>query len=544
MSTADGETGEIVFEGKVASPGLVTGVLAVQTQDRSPDRVSRPAGDERAALAAALAEATVQLQELAGRADAMASEILEFQIALLEDDALIEPALEKIDEGASAAEGWTAVLDAQIVDYETADSAYFRARSADLRDLKERVLRLLTGGDERRSGVPADSILVADDLTPSGFLEIDWTRVRGAAFLAGSPSSHVAMLARSRGVPLLVNLGVEIGPECDGEPAILDAVEGRLVARPGPSATAEYQARFAERAARTAEEAGYLGRPARTADGRPVSVMINVDDPALLEGADPGHCDGIGLARTEFLFLGEGALPDEETQVAVYGRLLDWAAGRPVTIRTLDAGGDKPVPGLTLIGETNPFLGFRGVRLSLARPDVFKVQLRALARAAARGPARIMLPMVTVPSEYAEARAILNQAVEELRSEGRPHALPALGMMVEVPAAALAIDRFDADFLSIGSNDLVQYVTATSRDDGRLVRLHDPLHPGVLELIERVVAHGRSRGIEVSLCGDMAADPAYLPGLLDTGLDRVSVSVAALARTKAAIARYGGGPGR
>jgi phosphotransferase system enzyme I (PtsI) len=264
-----------------------------------------------------------------------------------------------------------------------------------------------------------------------------------------------------------------------------------------------------------------------------------VDEPGIIERVDVSHCDGIGLTRTEFLFSSPGGWPDEQRQFDIYSRLIAWAKGRPVTIRTLDAGGDKPIPGLTPEGETNPFLGLRGIRLSLSRPDVFVVQLRALARAAATGPLKVMLPMVTVPREIEETRTLLKTAVEELTQAGMKAAMPSLGMMVEVPAAAINVARFDVDFFSIGSNDLVQYVTATGRDCASVAALHDPLNPAVLELIGRVVAHGRATGTEVSLCGDMASDSRYLPALLDLGLASLSVAPARLAAVKAEIARHG-----
>ena len=260
----------------------------------------------------------------------------------------------------------------------------------------------------------------------------------------------------------------------------------------------------------------------------------------MVDGIDPAHCDGIGLTRTEFLFAhGLGEAVSEEAQFKIYAHLLDWARGRAVTIRTLDAGGDKPIPGLTPEGETNPFLGLRGIRLSLSRPDVFLPQLRALARAAARGPLKVMLPMVTVPREVEATRGLLQQVLAELAREGLPAAMPRLGMMVEVPAAALNVAAFDVEFYSIGSNDLVQYVTATSRDCAAVAGLHDPLDPAVLELIGRVVAHGSATGREVGLCGDMASDSRYLPALLDLGLASLSVAPSRLAKVKAQIARHG-----
>jgi phosphotransferase system enzyme I (PtsI) len=239
------------------------------------------------------------------------------------------------------------------------------------------------------------------------------------------------------------------------------------------------------------------------------------------------------------MFYSPAGWPDEQKQYDVYARLIAWAKGRPVTIRTLDAGGDKLISGLTPEGETNPFLGLRGIRLSLARPEVFRVQLTALARAAFLGPLKVMLPMVTVPREIEETRRLLRAAIEELERAGKPAAMPSLGMMVEVPAAALNVALFEVEFFSIGSNDLVQYVTAASRDCAAVGALHNPLDPAVLELIGRVVAHGAATGREVGLCGDMASDSRYLPVLLGLGLRSISVAPARLAKIKAEIARHG-----
>jgi phosphotransferase system enzyme I (PtsI) len=268
-----------------------------------------------------------------------------------------------------------------------------------------------------------------------------------------------------------------------------------------------------------------------------VAVMINVAEPEELDRLDPAICDGIGLVRTEFLFHRPGGLPDEEAQYRAYRRIVAWAAGRPVVLRTLDAGGDKPVPGLTVPDESNPFLGTRGIRLSLARPEVFRVQLRAMARVAAEGEVKVMMPMVTVPEEIAAAGALLDQAVAELGGEGIACKRPPLGIMVEVPAVAVEPALFAAaDFFSIGSNDLTQYVTASARDISAVAGLNDPGHPAVLSLIRRVVAVARELGREVSLCGDMGGDPAHIPTLVAAGLRSVSVAPPLLGRAKLAIA--------
>jgi phosphotransferase system enzyme I (PtsI) len=318
---------------------------------------------------------------------------------------------------------------------------------------------------------------------------------------------------------------------------VLDAENGRLVLEPSPATLAEVRRRLGARAGRAQADARFLAGPALTADGERVHVAINVDDPALLEGIDPAHCDGIGLTRTEFLFQGE-ALPDEERQYEVYCRIVAWAAGRPVIVRTLDAGGDKPIAGLTVDDERNPFLGLRGLRLSLARPEVFRVQLRALARAAKLGPLKVMAPMVTVPAEFVAFRRLFLDVIDELSAAGIEAGLPPLGMMVEVPAAALTAAHFDADFFSIGSNDLIQYVMAASRDNAAVAALYDPSNAAVLDLISRLIEAGRNRGAEVSLCGDMASDPALVPSLLELGLRRLSVAPAALGPVKAAIAGW------
>ena len=378
--------------------------------------------------------------------------------------------------------------------------------------------------------------MIADELTPSRFLELNWSRAIGVATYSGSPASHAAMLARAHGVPMLVQLACAPGDLAKGIEAVLDADRGCLVLVP-PSPVREcYVRRIEERRAYEREAMQQVHRPARTREGIPVQVLLNVDDPVRLAGVDPSYCDGVGLTRTEFLFHGATGLPDEETQLSCYRHLLAWAGGRPVTVRTLDAGGDKPIPGLTLDGESNPFLGLRGVRLSLSRPEIFATQLRALARAAASGELKVMLPMVTKPGEFDEVRRLLADEVHALRSAGVEAAVPQLGMMVEVPAAALTIESFDADFFSIGTNDLTQYLLAAGRDSTPVADLLDPLHPAVLELIARVADACARSGREVSVCGEMAAQAEGLRALLEAGIRIFSVPPAALAQTKATLA--------
>jgi phosphotransferase system enzyme I (PtsI) len=525
------------LRGRVAAPGLAAGPLARLADAPGTARGAGPPAAERAALTQAIARAAADLAALAAPQGREATAILEFQAALLEDEDLTAAAYAEIEAGVPADRAWRQALDARIADFSAAEDIYFRARSADLTDLRDRVSRALGGGGEAGLALPEGAILVADDLPPSRFLEIDWTRSAGVALKSGSAASHVAMLARARGVPMVVALG-DI-PAADGVLALLDAEQGEIEIEPSPARLAEWRQRAATLAECRKDEARHIAGPAVTASGRRIRTMINIQGLFDLKSGAAAHADGIGLVRTEFLFEQRVALPDEAVQYRVYREILDWAGARPVTIRTLDAGGDKPIPGVTFEGEANPFLGVRGLRLSLRRLGLFKIQLRALSRAGASGNLKVMLPMVTTPAELAEARGLLDVALAELATEGIAAQRPALGIMVEVPAAALAIDRFDADFYSIGSNDLVQYVTACDRGNGELASLADPLNPAVMELIARVVAHGRRTGAPVSLCGDMAGDTRYVPALIECGLEELSVAPPALGRLKAAIALHG-----
>lgn len=532
---SDGGT-ERVLRGVSASGGLAVGLVLIPAAAATARRAASPE-EEAAALRRAIEVAGGALRRLMAAEDRLAAQILEFQAMLLEDEDLIGPAFARIEAGEPADSAWSAVLDAEIADYAGSDDPYMAGRADDLVDLRDRVLRVLTGAGVGIGEVPEGAILVADELTPSAFLELNWSRLGGAALRRCSATSHVAILARARGVPMVVGLEPCAGLE-SGTMVALDAGAGTLTTSPSPATLANLRSRIAaaaESAARTAEAAR---RPATTRTGRRIRVMINVDDPSILDGLDPEVCDGIGLTRTEFLFHG-GRAPDEDAQAAVYERIVRWAAGRPVTIRTLDAGGDKPIPGITVDGEANPFLGVRGLRLSLRNPEVFRVQLRALARAAAVGEVKVMVPMVTVPAELAEAAMHLDAALADLAARGAAHARPALGIMVETPAAALTAADWPADFYSVGTNDLVQYVTAAARDNPALTALADPRHPAVLELIRRTVEAGRERGVEVSLCGDMASTPELVPTLLDLGLDAFSVAPAQVGAVKSAIAEGG-----
>ncbi|HWK68670.1 MAG TPA: phosphoenolpyruvate--protein phosphotransferase [Rhizobiaceae bacterium] len=485
---------------------------------------------EAEALKAAVAAASRALDELIAASPGEAAAILEFQVAMLEDDALVDPALEAIQAGATAYEAWGAELDGEIAGYATADDEYFKARAADLRDIRQRVLHALSGHGE--TAAPAGAILCADDIAPTLFLRIDWSKGGGIALSRGSPASHVAMLARSRGVPMVVGLGERLVGAAGF--AVLDAEHGEIVLAPAEADLRDFRGASDAFIAAKAQAGDFLAHPAVTADGTAVRVHVNVADPAEVDAIDIDHCDGVGLMRTEFLF--GATLPDEESQFNAYRKVLEWAKGKPVTIRTVDAGGDKPVAGYT-IEEGNPFLGLRGIRLSLSRPEVFRVQIRALLRAAGHGNLKVMFPMVAIADEYRKATELFLEEADVLTRAGISHGIPPLGVMVEVPAAAIAPEEFsDAAFFSIGSNDLTQYVMAAARDNGAVAGLNAFANPAVQRLIAGVVAYGDANDIPVSLCGDAAGDPQAIPGLLAAGLRDLSAAPAQLAAVKAAIA--------
>lgn len=521
---------ERVLTGVPVSGGSVLGVCHRPAEKRFAREKGNPL-QEADAFRSAVSRAANELGELVAGLDQLAAEILEFQQVLLEDDDLLAPVFSRIDSGESADAAWATVLAGEIAEYRAADDEYMAARAADLGDLRDRVLRALSVAQCADDAPPDDAIVVAGDLTPSAFLEMDWTRLAGAALGGGSATSHVSILARARGVTMVVGLGDMDASE--GETVALDGRTGTMIVAPSNETRARFRKRISQEAGLKAQEAEIAGKPAMTRAGRKIRVLINVDDPSILDGLDPEICDGIGLTRTEFLF-SEGP-PDEETQLQAYETIVRWARGRPVTIRTLDAGGDKPVPGVTLDGEQNPFLGVRGLRLSLLDRSMFRVQLRAIARAARLGPVKLMVPMVTAPFELDEAKAELDLAIAELAAEGLTHARPDCGIMIETPAAALTAADWDADFYSIGSNDLIQYVTACARDNPNLAKLADPLNPAVLELIGRTIAAGRARGVEVSLCGDMASSPELAALLLSLGLECFSVAPAQVGPVKLAI---------
>jgi phosphotransferase system enzyme I (PtsI) len=519
--------------GHIASRGIAIG-KAVFLQQRIHDE--RPVDTievESRLLHDSIRSVQTALGSLIDEADEDIADVLAFQLALIRDKTLIDPALTAIAAGNSAQSAWAQTIDEQLRHYEESGNAYFRGRRSDLADLKQQVLNQMHGEMSSLPTLSEDTIIVADDLAPSDFAMLDRRYCKGIALKKGSLNSHVALLARSRGIPMLV--GLQSTAEIAASTMILDAIEGRLISAPPREVIQDFRRRMANEVRQIKAQQKYLTVKPTLPTGERIYVGINVGSLEDLKQVSSDHCDGIGLVRTEFLFTNASGMPDEDAQFEVYKKLVEWAGDKPVIVRTLDAGGDKPIVGLTEKKESNPFLGVRGIRLSMLNEDIFRIQLRALLRASAFGNLRIMLPMVTIPQELATVKKLLQETLQQLRRHDPKLERPPLGIMVEVPAAAMCIEDFDADFFSIGSNDLIQYVTACDRGEPQIAHLYRGANRAVFDLIRKTIDCGRSAGKPVSLCGDMAAQPDYIDALVDLGLRHFSVSPADLARVKATL---------
>jgi len=534
------------FQGLGASPGLVVGTLVVlgDGQIEVADLPGEPAA-QAAAVDAALAAAQAELQALVGaarqRGALESAAIFEAQQTLLADRELLREVSRTLLGGHGAAWAWHRGLQQRVAAQRALADATLAARAADLQDVGRRVLRHLPGGDAAGMQTsaaqwPADAILVADDLEPSVTAQTDPARVRGFCTARGGPTAHTAILARSLGLPAVVAVGAEVlAAARAGEPAILDGWRGRL--HVGPSAAAVQQAQaMAERLARRrAEDEVQRLQPASTTDGHRVEIAANVNRPDQVADALRAGAEGVGLMRTEFLFLERNWLPDEDEQYAVYRDMVQALGGRPLIVRTLDIGGDKRVPHLDLPHEANPFLGVRGARLCLRRDDLLLPQLRALCRASRHGPLAVMFPMIGLVEEV----HALRQRLDAVRAELDCAPLR-VGIMVEVPAAAMLADRLaeQVDFFSIGTNDLTQYTLAVDRQHPELATMADALHPAVLRLIARTVEGARRHGRWVGVCGGLAGEPLGAALLCGLGVHELSMSPGDIGSVKALLRQH------
>jgi phosphoenolpyruvate-protein phosphotransferase len=483
------------------------------------------------ALSAAQAALERLYEEVKARLGSGKAAIFRVHAELLNDAALIRQTIGLIYQGHSAAWSWQQVIAERVGQLEKLDDPVLAGRAVDLSDVGQRVLRHLVGvAEEQPTSFEAAGILVADDLTPSDTAALDPDTVLGFCTARGGPTSHTAIIARSLGIPAVVGAGAGVLEIPGSTLGILDGFNGKLYLKPGE---ADVQAaQHIRQQVQRQQDAAKATRfdPAITTDGYRVEVAANINRAADAPQAVEAGAEGVGLMRTEFLFLGRATAPTEEEQFEAYRDMAQALGGRPLIIRTLDIGGDKGAPYLNVPKEDNSFLGVRGIRLCLARPDLFLPQLRAIYRAAAYGPIKIMFPMIATLEEFAQARAITEQVRQQINAPLVP-----LGIMIEVPSAVMLADQFaqEVDFFSIGTNDLTQYTLAMDRLHPQLAKQADALHPAVLRMVERTVQAARAAGKWVGVCGGVAGDPKGAVILVGLGVSELSISVPSVAAVKA-----------
>ena len=533
-----------VLSGLRGAPGLARGE-ARHLRSPEPEVPAHEAADperEWAALEDALArvreEVVASRESVAARAGRSSAAIFDAHLLVLADPALLEPARRAVFAGRrNAAEAWSAAAEKVAGEYRALDDEYLRARAEDVDGLRRRVVAHLVGAAHARPSLSAPGVLVAPDLTPAETAALDPAIVRGIATAYGGPTSHSAILARSLALPAVVGVGVELLAVPEGTPLLVDGDAGTVHVDPSRELVANAEGRMRTNAAAHAAARAAASEPAATRDGRRIEVAANVGSPDEVEAALANGAEGVGLLRSEFLFLGRAELPSEDEQAAAYAAIAARLQGRPLILRTLDVGADKPLPSLPRAPEPNPFLGVRGIRLGLADPRLLEVQLRAALRVAAAYPLKVMFPMVATVDEARWALALLRAARERLAEEGRAAGDPEVGVMVEVPSAALAADALAAevDFFSLGTNDLAQYTLAADRGNERVAALADALHPAVLRLVALTADGARRHGKWVGVCGELASDPLAAPVLVGLGAVELSASPPAVPLVKEAV---------
>jgi multiphosphoryl transfer protein len=491
-----------------------------------------PAGEHEAealdeALAAVRADLERDRADVTARAGAAEAAIFDAHAALLADPDLLSAARAGIENGRSAAQAWVDAAKAAAGTYRGLEDDYLRERAVDVEDVAARVVQRLTGAPAEVA--VGEGIIIAGELTPAQAAQLDPALVHGIAGAHGGATSHAAILARALGIPAVVGLGAEILAVAPGTPLVLDGDAGTVAVDPGEDALAEARARRDAQRERAARLRAAAREPGQTADGARIEVFANLGAPREAAPAVEQGAEGVGLLRTEFLFLDRQEPPTEDEQAAVYAEIAAALGGRPLVVRTLDAGADKPLPFLGQPPEDNPFLGVRGIRLSLERPELLLAQLKAVARVAREHPVKVMFPMVATLAEVRAARALVAEA-------GAPEGME-VGAMVEVPAIALQAERFarELDFFSIGTNDLTQYTLAAERGNARLATLLDGPLPAVLRLIAAVVDGARAHGRWTGVCGELAGDPDAAVLLAGLGVTELSMAGGRIPQVKAAL---------
>ena len=471
-----------------------------------------------------------------------AAEIIMGHIMMMKDPYMCSEIEKLIDSGKCAEEGVETVCDTFIAMFSSVDDEMTRQRAADVRDIKKEMLSILLGIQTvDLSNLPKDTVLVAEELTPSMTACIDKSNVVGFVTEVGSKTSHAAILARAMEIPAVLSLKNACEVIKSGQLTVVDGVKGEVITEPSNDVTAEYIRLRVDFDKEKAALKKFASKETVTADGQKVMLFANIGTPDDALKVSEYDGEGIGLFRTEFLFMDRTSAPDEQEQFEAYKKALTVMKGKTVVIRTLDVGGDKDIPYMNLEKEENPFLGFRAVRYCLKNSEFYKTQLRALLRAGVYGDLWIMVPLVTGVDELRAVKALLSQAESELESEGVSYKKDIkVGVMIETPAAALTADIFakEADFFSIGTNDLTGYTMAADRGNANVAYLYSPFNPSVLRSIKYIISEAKKAGITVGMCGEGAADPMLIPLLISFGLDEYSVTPTSVLATRREISKW------
>ncbi len=535
------------FQGLAAGPGIVRGPVfiddPVSDLEAAPVAPARSADEELASFLTAVSAVESEIARgIRDAADKTEKAVGTAHLSMVRDPAFAAKVNELIrTERLSAAAAVVRAARFFMDRLQAGRSLYLRERMADVRDVAGRLVARISGGPASASALrlAAPSIVVAEDLAPSRFLAADRSLVLGLVLESAGLTSHTLIVARARGVPAAAALPGIRGLLKPGEDALLDGGRGLVVPSPGPAVSRYFEREMAAEERRREKRQSLAALPGRTADGRAIEIAANIADPEELEAAWLNGAEGVGLVRTEFLLLGRESPPGEEEQYEFYSRLAAGSGGRRIIVRTFDIGGDKPLPFLALPQERNPFMGFRGIRIYGRYEDLIRTQLRALLRAAVHGPLEVMFPMVSEVGEVVAAKSLLRSVAEDLSAAGIP-AKPDIrtGMMVEVPSAALLIDKFaeHVDFFSVGSNDLLQYLFAADRGNADVRGLNEPVHPAFLRLLKTVVDTAHAAGRWVGLCGEAAGQARVLPLLVGLGFDELSMTSSLVPETKARLA--------
>ena len=526
-----------------ASEGVTVGPVFVHAGgEPEPERERIPEGaveEELGRFRGAVEAVVARLSETAERLRAAGSEeeaaIFEAHVEFAEDPELNSGVEERVRDLESPEAAVLAVGEEYAGVFAAMEDEYMAARADDVRDVASQIAAELMGrAAEGLEALETPSVVVARNLAPSDTARIPRGKALAFVTAEGSKTSHVSIMARSMGIPAVVGVGAALDGLLDARTVAVDGGEGYAIADPDPGTIAAFQSRAEEMAAESAALDGYRHVEARTRDGRRIEVAANLGSASEAEDALAWGAEGVGLFRTEFLFMQRPELPSEDEQYEAYGAVARAFGEKPVVIRTLDVGGDKDLPGVDQAAEDNPFLGWRGIRMSLDTPALFKPQLRAILRASSLGNLRVMFPMVVDVEELRAAKAVLAECEAELKSEGAQTGEVEVGVMIETPAAAICARDLtpEVSFFSVGTNDLIQYALAADRGNERLRHLQSADHPAVLELIRMTCEAARESGIWVGVCGEAAADPALIPRLLELGVTELSMSAPSIPRAK------------